>query len=100
MRPLSRMVTNIYDGVLCPLGNRARKMDIFTAVSRMGTTRPVKVCERLLLDLTTSSHNFKRMKARDWLEVIPDKDGGAQPFRLTNEGRKLLEQVVAEWKRS
>ena len=40
------------------------------------------------------------MKARGWLEVIPDDDGRAQPFRLTNDGRKLLEQAAPAWKKA
>jgi len=38
------------------------------------------------------------MKARGWLEVVPDKDGRAQPFRLTPQGRKLLEKAVPAWR--
>jgi len=37
------------------------------------------------------------MKARGWLEVVPDEDGRSQPFRLTSQGRKLLEKAVPAW---
>jgi hypothetical protein len=33
------------------------------------------------------------VKARGWLEVVPDEDGRSQPFRLTPQGRKLLERA-------
>ncbi len=100
MRMLNRVVTNIYDDALRPLGVRVSQMNILVAAGRMGTARPAEVCERLHLDVSTLSRNFERMKARGWLEVIPDDDGRAQPFRLTNAGRKLLEQAAPAWKKA
>jgi DNA-binding MarR family transcriptional regulator len=55
------------------------------------------VCAHLHLDVSTLSRNVERMKARGWLEVVPDEDGRAQPFRLTPQGRKLLETAVPAW---
>ncbi len=100
MRMLNRVVTNIYDDALRPQGLKVSQMNILVATGRMGTARPAEVCERLHLDVSTLSRNVERMKARGWLEVIPDDDGRAQPFRLTNEGRKLLEQAAPAWKKA
>ena len=100
MRMLNRVVTNIYDDALRPLVVRVSQMIILVAAGRMGTARPAEVCERLHLDVSTLSRNVERMKARGWLEVIPDDDGRAQPFRLTNDGRKLLEQAAPAWKKA
>ena len=100
MRMLNRVVTNIYDDALRPLGVRVSQMNILVAAGKMGTARPAEVCERLHLDVSTLSRNVERMKARGWLEVIPDDDGRAQPFRLTNDGRKLLEKAAPAWKKA
>ncbi len=100
MRLLNRVVTKIYDDALRPLGVKVSQMNILVAAGRMGTARPAEVCERLHLDVSTLSRNVERMKARGWLEVIPDEDGRAQPFRLTNEGRKLLEKAAPAWKKA
>jgi DNA-binding MarR family transcriptional regulator len=40
------------------------------------------------------------MKARGWLEVVPDEDGRSQPFRLTSQGRKLLEKAIPAWSKA
>jgi DNA-binding MarR family transcriptional regulator len=93
-------VTNIYDDALRPLGVKVSQMNILVAAGRMGTARPAEVCERLHLDVSTLSRNVERMKARGWLEVIPDDDGRAQPFRLTAQGRKLLEKTAPAWKKA
>ncbi len=100
MRMLNRVVTNIYDDALRPLGVKVSQMNILVAAGKMGTARPAEVCERLHLDVSTLSRNVERMKARGWLEVIPDEDGRAQPFCLTNDGRKLVEQAAPAWRKA
>lgn len=97
LRMLNRVITNIYDDALRALDLKVSQMNILVAATKMGTARPVDVCERLHLDVSTLSRNVERMKARGWLEVVPDEDGRAQPFRLTPHGRKLLEKAIPAW---
>ncbi|MBX9791015.1 MAG: MarR family winged helix-turn-helix transcriptional regulator [Pirellulales bacterium] len=97
LRMLNRIVTNIYDDALRTLDLKVSQMNILVAAAKMGTARPVDVCEHLHLDVSTLSRNVERMKARGWLEVVPDEDGRSQPFRLTPQGRKLLEKAIPCW---
>jgi len=97
LRMLNRVVTNIYDNALRSLDLKVSQMNILVAAAKMGTARPIEVCEYLHLDVSTLSRNVERMKVRGWLEVVPDKDGRSQPFRLTRQGRKLLEKAVPAW---
>jgi DNA-binding MarR family transcriptional regulator len=97
LRMLNRVITNIYDDALRPLDLKVSQMNILVAAAKMGTARPVDVCEHLHLDVSTLSRNVERMKARGWLEVVPDQDRRSQPFRLTPLGRKLLERAVPAW---
>lgn len=100
MRMVNRVVTNIYDDALRTLGLKVSQLNLLIAAGKMGVARPADVCERLHLDVSTLSRNVERMKARGWLEVVPDEDGRAQPFRLTTEGRRLVEQAVPAWKQA
>ena len=97
LRMLNRVITNIYDDALRSLDLKVSQMNILVAAAKMGTARPIEVCEYLHLDVSTLSRNVERMKARGWLEVVPDEDGRSQPFRLTPLGRKLLEKAVPAW---
>jgi len=100
LRMLNRVVTNIYDDVLRSLDLKVSQMNILVAAAKMGTARPVEVCEHLHLDISTLSRNVERMKARGWLEVVPEEDGRSQPFRLTSQGRKLLEKSIPAWSKA
>src|SRR5436305_6308898 len=97
LRMLNRVITNIYDDELRLLGLKVSQMNILVAAAKMGTARPIEVCEHLHLDVSTLSRNVERMKVRGWLETVPDEDGRSQPFRLTPRGRKLLEKAVPAW---
>ena len=98
MRMVNRVVTNIYDDALRPVGIKVSQMNILVAAARLGLARPAEICERLHLDVSTLSRNVERMKARGWLVVVPDEDGRAQPFRITAKGRKLLERAAPAWR--
>jgi DNA-binding MarR family transcriptional regulator len=100
MRMLNRVITGIYDDALRPLGLKVSQLNILVAAAKMGLARPAEVCRRLHLDVSTLSRNVERMKARGWLEVVPDADGRAQPFRLSPAGAKLLEQALPAWSKA
>src|SRR5437763_12431281 len=97
LRMLNRIITNIYDNALRPLDLKVSQMNILVAAAKMGTVRPLEVCEYLHLDVSTLSRNVERMKARGWLQVVLDEDGRTQPFQLTARGRKLLENAIPAW---
>src|ERR1043166_3129581 len=100
LRMLNRVITNIYDDAFRPLDVKVSQMSILVATAKLGTARPTEVCEHLHLDVSTLSRNVERMKARGGLEVVPDEDGRSQPFRLTSQGRKLLEKAIPAWSKA
>jgi len=65
--------------------------------AKLGLARPAQVCEILQLDVSTLSRNVKPLQTHGWLEVVPDEDARAQPFRLTPQGKRLIEKAVPAW---
>jgi len=100
LRILNRVVTKIYDDALRSLGVKASQLNILVMTAKLGLARPAEVCERLQMDTSTLSRNVERMMAKDWLEVVEDDDGRAQPFRLTAKGRRLLERAMPAWEKA
>src|SRR5437588_1722177 len=97
LRLLNRIVTNLYDDALRPLGLKVSQLNILVVTARLGLARPAQVCEVLQLDTSTLSRNVKPLQAHGWLEVVPDEDARAQPFRLTPQGKRLIEKAVPAW---
>lgn len=98
VRLLNRAITNLFDDALRPAGLKVSQMNILVAAANLGIARPADVCRHLHLDVSTLSRNVDRMKARGWLEVVPDeRDARVQPFRLTPEGSALLQRAIPLW---
>jgi DNA-binding MarR family transcriptional regulator len=97
LRLLNRVVTGFYDQALRPLGLKVSQLNILIVAAKLGLARPAQVCEILQLDASTLSRNVKPLQTHGWLEVVPEEDARAQPFRLTPRGKRLIEKAVPAW---
>jgi DNA-binding MarR family transcriptional regulator len=97
LRLLNRVVTNLYDDALRPLGLKVSQLNILIVTAKLGLARPAQVCAILQLDASTLSRNVKPLQTHGWLEVVPEEDARAQPFRLTAKGQRLIERAVPAW---
>jgi DNA-binding MarR family transcriptional regulator len=97
LRLLNRVVTNFYDEALRPLGLKVSQLNILIVTAKLGLARPAQVCDILQLDTSTLSRNLERIRAHGWLEVVPDEDARTQPFRLTPQGKRLIEKATPAW---
>jgi DNA-binding MarR family transcriptional regulator len=100
LRRLNRVVTNFYDDALRPLGLKVSQLNLLIVAAKLGLARPAQVCEILQLDASTLSRNVKPLEAHGWLEVVPEEDARAQPFRLTAQGERLIEKAVPAWEKA
>ena len=100
LRLLNRVITNFYDDALRPLGLKVSQMNILVVTARLGVARPAQVCDILQLDMSTLSRNVERMQAHGWLEVVPEEDARSQPFRLTAQGKRLIEKAIPAWEKA
>src|ERR1051325_7212377 len=100
LRLLNRGITNFYDDALRPLGLKVSQLNILIVTARLGLARPAQVCEILQLDVSTLSRNIKPLQAHERLEVVPEEDARAQPFRLTAQGKRLIEKAIPAWEKA
>src|SRR6202011_1430582 len=100
LRLLNRVVTNLYDDALRPLGLKVSQLNLLVVTAKLGLAQPAKVCDLLHLDTSTLSRNVERMRAKGWLEVVPGEDARTQPFRLTAQGKRLVERAVPAWEQA
>ena len=100
MRLINRAITGLYDNALRPLGVKASQFNILVLTGKLGLARPSEVCAILHLDTSTLSRNVDRMRTQGWLEVVPGEDARTQPFRLTNQGKRLVEQAAPAWRKA
>lgn len=100
LRLLNRVVTNLYDEALRPLGIKLSQGSILAVTAKLGVARPAEVCAILELDTSTLSRTVERMVSNGWLEILPDEDGRSHPFRLTDQGKRLMEKAIPAWEQA
>jgi DNA-binding MarR family transcriptional regulator len=100
LRLLNRVITNLYDDALRPLGLKVSQLNILIVTARLGLARPAQVCEILQLDVSTLSRSVKPLQAHGWLEVVPEEDARSQPLRLTAQGKRLIEKAIPAWEKA
>ncbi len=100
VRLVNRVITGLYDNALRPVGVKASQFNILVVAGKLGLARPAEVCEILRLDTSTLSRNVERMRTQGWLEVVPSEDARTQSFRLTTQGKRLVEQAAAAWEKA
>ena len=97
LRLLNRVVTNLYDETLRPLGLKVSQLNILVVTANLALARPAEVCRILHLEASTLSRNLERMRASGWVETVAGEDARSQPFRLTPAGKRILEQAASAW---
>ncbi|MFO0937214.1 MAG: MarR family winged helix-turn-helix transcriptional regulator [Gemmataceae bacterium] len=100
LRLLNRVVTGLYDDALRPFGVKLSQGNVLAVTAKLGVARPAQVCEILEMDTSTLSRTVERMVQNGWLEILPDEDARSHPFRLTDQGRKLMEKAIPAWERA
>ena len=100
LRLLNRVISNIYDDALRPFGLKISQGNILIIAGKLGVASPAQVCEYLQLDTSTLSRNVELMRKNGWLEAVPTDDARSHPFRLTAEGKRLIEQAIPAWERA
>ncbi len=101
VRVLNRAISAIYDEALRPLGVKVSQMNLLIVAGKLGVARPQEVCRLIQMDASTLSRNVERMRAKGWLETVPDEsDGRSQPFRPTQKGQRLIEDAFPLWEQA
>lgn len=101
LRMLNRVVSRVYDEALRPHGLKASQLNLLVAVSRQGQSRPKDLAARLQLERSTLSRNVERMVERGWLTIgRGDDDGRSHCVTITARGRRLLRDLLPDWRRA
>jgi len=98
LRVLNRIVTNIYDEALRPLGLKNSQLSLLVAIAKMGEARPAVLSEMFHMDASTLSRNVDRMRQRGWLAASPGEDGRTVLLSLTKPGQDLLQSAIVAWR--
>jgi DNA-binding MarR family transcriptional regulator len=100
-RLVARVITNIYDEVLHPLGLKASQLNLLVVVAKAGPVRRADIGRLLHLDRSTLTRNLQIMLNNDWITEVQDhSDARGLPLRITKKGAALLAEAAPAWRKA
>ena len=100
VRLLNRVITNIYDRALQPIGLKANQANILTMLSYAGQASAADISRALVMEKSTVSRTVDRMKKNGWITVEGHGDGPSQTITVTAQGRELMAAAHVLWKKA
>ena len=100
VRLVNRVITNVYDRALQPLGIKFNQANILMMLSLTDRATSADIVKVLLMEKSTVSRTVARMKKSGWINVESQGDGTSPLVTVTPAGRKIMAAMHAQWKKA
>ena len=97
IRRASRILTQVYDAALRPIGLEANQFTLMVAIHLFQSVPITRLAQELFTDQTTMTRNVKLLEKQDLVAITPGKDRRVKLISLTTEGQAILEQALPVW---
>ncbi|MGP0074602.1 MAG: MarR family winged helix-turn-helix transcriptional regulator [Bryobacteraceae bacterium] len=98
LRRASRIVTQLYEEALRPLGLRATQFTVLQALSLAGEVNQSLLGQILAMDSTTLTRTLEIMKRRGWIVQRRGEDRREWRIGLSQPGRDQLKRALPRWR--
>lgn len=100
VRRASRIVTQVYDSALHPVGLGVNQFTLLAAIHLMESATITHLAQELFTDQTTLTRNLKLLEKRGLVVIHPGEDRRVKLASLTAEGKAILAQAVPLWEQA
>ncbi|WP_017297734.1 MarR family winged helix-turn-helix transcriptional regulator [Nodosilinea nodulosa] len=100
VRRASRIVTQVYDAALRPVGLGVNQFMLLSAIHLVGSAQITHLAQELFTDQTTLTRNLKLLEKRGLIAINPGADRRVKLVSLTAEGQSLLAQAFPLWEQA
>jgi DNA-binding MarR family transcriptional regulator len=98
-RRTSRVLTQLYEEALRPLGLRATQFTILQALALAGEVTQRQLGEMLAMDSTTLTRTLVIMGRQGWIAERPGEDRRQRWLRLAKGGQTQLKRALPVWEK-
>jgi len=98
LRRASRVLTQLYEDALRPLGLRATQFTVLQALSLAGEVTQSVLGQILAMDSTTLTRTLDIMERRGWIAKSRGKDRREWHIRLSKPGQAQLQRALPAWR--
>lgn len=99
-RRAARVLTQMYEEALRPLGLRATQLTILQALERTGELSQGRLGRLLAMDSTTLTRTLAIMLREGWIAERRGEDRRERRLRLSKAGERLLGRALPVWEKT
>ena len=99
LRKASRIVTQVYDEALRPIGIRPSQLYILVCTSSMQPATVNRLAEATVTDRTTLTRNLKPLQKQGLVRIELGKDRREREVTLTGKGRGMIKKAYPIWEK-
>ncbi len=96
-RRISRIITNIYDHAMRPLGVSSAQVSLLATIARLAGASRAEIGRANYQERSTLTRNLALLLEEGWVEELPP-EGRSRPIILSEAGRKLLAEAAPRWR--
>ena len=97
LRKATRVVTQLYDEALRPVGLRSTQLPILVTLAAHGSLSTTELGDSLVLDRTTLIRNLRPLQRRGLIEVGREQGRRTHKAALTEAGHKATAAAIPLW---
>lgn len=97
LRKATRIVTQLYDAALRPIGLRSTQLPILVTLAAHGALSVTDLADNLVLDRTTLLRNLRPLQRRGLIEVDRGEGKRSRRFALTAAGGEAVAAAIPLW---
>lgn len=98
LRKATRIVAQVYDAALRPVGLRGTQFTLLATMAESGDTPMTRLADELVMDRTTLTRNLKPLVEEGFVRVVQEEDHRVRIVRLTGRGKAVLEKARHFWR--
>lgn len=100
IRKSARVITQLYDEAMHPLGIRATQFTILAVVSHRGDITVTELADHLAMDRTTLTRNLRPLEKQGFIKAQQGEDRRTRMISLSKKGLNKLEKAIPLWKQA
>ena len=100
LRKTTRVITQLYDNAMKPVGLNGTQFSLLTAVATMGAPTIASLARAMQMDRTTLTRNIKPLEKKGLLAINAGKDQRTRIVTITTNGNESLLEAVPLWEKA
>src|ERR1700684_324153 len=100
LRQASRMVTQLFDDALVPVGLLSTQLPLLVVLALYGPLTISRLASLIIIDRTTLTRNLKPLQKRNYVKTVATNDKRKNLLDVTPRGRQAIADAYPLWQKA